>query len=64
MRVTHDEIAWAIGARRAGVTVALHGLEGEKLVRSTRGKVTVLDPRRLANFASDQFDRAGAAAFR
>jgi CRP-like cAMP-binding protein len=41
--LTHDHLALMLGVRRAGVTVALHSLEGEKLVRAGRGKVTVLD---------------------
>ena len=32
-----------LGVRRAGVTSALHMLEGERLIRSTRGMITVLD---------------------
>lgn len=41
--VTHETLARMLGVRRPGVTVALHVMEGKKLIRSTRGLCTVLD---------------------
>jgi CRP-like cAMP-binding protein len=49
--ITHDDLATAIGCRRAGITVALHILEGEKAIRSERGRISVRDPDRLSSFA-------------
>jgi CRP-like cAMP-binding protein len=51
MTITHEVIASAIGARRAGVTMAIHVLEGTKAVKSTRGRITVLDPKQLTEIA-------------
>lgn len=51
IRFTHQEIASALGVRRSGVTVALHVLEGEGLIRSRRASVSLLDQARLERFA-------------
>lgn len=41
--LTHEHMSFMLGVRRSGVTGALHVLEGEKLIRSVRGKVIVID---------------------
>lgn len=41
--VTHDQLAQLLNVRRATVTDALHVLEGERLLRSTRGRVQIRD---------------------
>lgn len=43
MRLTHETLAMILNVRRASITDALHILEGERLVRCTRGLVTVRD---------------------
>lgn len=41
--LTHEHMSSMLGVRRSGVTGALPILEGEKLIRSIRGKVIVID---------------------
>lgn len=43
LRLTHDTLAMLLNVRRASVTDALHLLEGERVLRCTRGLVTVRD---------------------
>lgn len=39
--ITHEFLALMLGVRRAGVTTALHRLEGDHLIKSVRGLVVV-----------------------
>jgi CRP-like cAMP-binding protein len=51
--LTHDFLALMLGVRRAGVTVALHVLEGEHMIKSTRGRIRVVDRAKLEAVAQD-----------
>jgi CRP-like cAMP-binding protein len=53
--LTHDFLALMLGVRRAGVTVALHILEGEHMIKSTRGHIRVLDRAKLKAMAQDSY---------
>jgi hypothetical protein len=41
--LTHEFLSVMLGMRRAGVTVALHELEGCGYIKATRGRIRVLD---------------------
>lgn len=58
--VTHDEMATALRVRRPGVTVALHVLEGLRLIRSSRGCVRVTDREGLEAFTHGAYGRPEA----
>jgi DNA-binding response OmpR family regulator len=45
--ITHDMLSQVLGVRRAGVTVALHVLEGKHALRSERRRIRILDRERL-----------------
>jgi CRP-like cAMP-binding protein len=43
LTITHEFLALLLGVRRQGVTVALHDLEGNGLIKSTRSLIKILD---------------------
>lgn len=49
--ITHNDLANVLGVRRSGVTVALQVLEGEKLIRSRRSRIEVVDCAGLVAFS-------------
>ena len=49
--ITHEFLSLMLGVRRAGVTTALHILEGNSLIRSERTIVTILDREQLELYA-------------
>ncbi len=49
--LTHDFLSIMLGVRRAGVTVSLHILEGQGLVRATRGLIRINDRAGLERMA-------------
>jgi CRP-like cAMP-binding protein len=51
LTVTHEFLALLLGVRRQGVTVALHELEGEGLIKGTRNRITVVDRKGLLALA-------------
>lgn len=55
MAITHDYIALMLGARRPGVTTALHVLEGHRLIRSLRGSIVIRNRAGLEKFAAGSY---------
>jgi CRP-like cAMP-binding protein len=53
--LTHEFLALMLGVRRAGVTTSLHILEGEHMIRATRGNITVRDRAKLLAMAGDSY---------
>ncbi len=43
LALTHEFLAVMLGVRRAGVTVAIHMLEGRGVLKATRGRVQILN---------------------
>lgn len=53
--LTHEFMAMMIAAQRSGVTLTLHILEGYGAIKSSRGKVAVLDRVRLEEIAGESY---------
>jgi CRP-like cAMP-binding protein len=57
--ITHEYLATMLGVRRSSVTDALHILEGEQLIYSSRGLVIIRNRLALEAFAADAYDLPG-----
>jgi DNA-binding transcriptional regulator YhcF (GntR family) len=55
--VTHELLAIMLGVQRPGVTTALHVLESEGLIKSTRGQVEVLNRAQLRARAGSAYGK-------
>jgi CRP-like cAMP-binding protein len=53
--ITHNQIGIMLGVRRATVTDALHILEGEHLIRCTRGEICVRDREGLRRITGESY---------
>lgn len=58
--VTHEFLSIMLGVRRPTVTVAIHTLEGEGLIRARRGRIRVLSRERLEQAAGQTYGPAEA----
>lgn len=60
LTLTHEFLSMMLGVRRPGVTVAVQILEGNRLIRATRGRIAVLDRAGLEAVADDSYGVAEA----
>lgn len=60
IRLTHDQLGVMLGVRRASMTDTLHVLEGEHLVFSSPGVITIRDRPALEAFAGEAYGAAEA----
>lgn len=55
MPVTHEFLSLMLGVRRSGVTTEIRVLEGERIIKATRGLVHVRDRERLEEAAGGSY---------
>ena len=53
--ITHDFLSMMLGVRRSSVTDAIHLLEGDALIKATRGNIQILDRARLERAAGASY---------
>ncbi len=53
--ITHDFLSMMLGVRRSSVTDAIHILEGDLLIKATRGHIKILDRGRLVRAAGASY---------
>jgi len=53
--LTHEFLSIMLGVRRSGVTESLHTLEGERMIKSPRGLITILDRPKLEARGADSY---------
>jgi DNA-binding FadR family transcriptional regulator len=58
--LTHDFLSMMLGVRRPGVTVAVQTLEGNGHIRAARGRITVLNRKKLEELADSAYGLAEA----
>lgn len=57
LTITHEYISLMLAVRRPSVTTALHILEGNHLIRSERGVITIRNRKALEEFARDAYGK-------
>jgi CRP-like cAMP-binding protein len=53
--LVHEFLSIMLGVRRAGVTVALHSLEAQGLIETSRGVITIIDRKGLEEIANASY---------
>ena len=55
LSITHEFLSLMLGAQRSSTTLAVQALEGYRLIRARRGRITVLDREALEAAADDGY---------
>lgn len=55
IELTHESLSVILGVRRPGITVALHVLEGERMIRARRGVIEIVDRKKLERSANGSY---------
>jgi CRP-like cAMP-binding protein len=55
LRITHEFLSLMLGAQRSSTTLAIQALEGNRLIKARRGKITILDRKAMEQVADDGY---------
>lgn len=55
LSITHDQLSSALAVRRSSITLAIHVLEGETLIRASRGCLSIRDREGLERWAGEYY---------
>jgi len=55
LAMTHDFVSMMLGVQRTSATIAIQALEGNRLIKAQRGRLTVLDRKGLEALADDSY---------
>lgn len=58
LTMTHDHLALMLGVRRSGVTDAIHVLEGQGMIQSSRAQILITDRSKLIGMAGASYGSA------
>lgn len=58
IELTHETLSLILGVRRPGITVALHVLEGERMIRARRGSIEIIDRTKLEKVTNGSYGLA------
>ena len=60
LRITHDFLSLMLGTQRSSTTLAVQALEGHRLIKAQRGKITILDRETMEQVADGGYGLAEA----
>jgi CRP-like cAMP-binding protein len=55
LRLTHEFLATMLGTQRTSATLAVQALEGHRLIKAQRGRITILNRKALETLADDGY---------
>jgi len=55
LQITHDFLSLMLGTQRSSTTLGVQALEGHRMIRARRGKITILDRKTMEQVADDGY---------
>jgi len=55
LHLTHEFLSLMLGSQRSSTTLAIQSLEGHRLIKARRGRITILDRKAMETVADDGY---------